>query len=121
MSLLFQDCSPLSEKITRRVSSWSSDLLSFARRLQLNQNILLSIQVFWSSVFILPKKVVKAIEQKLNSFLWKSLGSSTVGAKVSLKKRVVWVEERGRVERNCCHEVHFDYFLANRFSLGCLC
>ena len=109
------------EKITRRVSSWSYDLLSFARRLQLIQNILFSIQVFWSSVFILPKKVVKAIEQKLNSFLWKGLGSSTVEAKVSLKRGWFGFEERGRMEQNCCDEVNFDYFLANGLSLGCLC
>jgi hypothetical protein len=36
--------------------------------LQLISSILCSFHVFWSRVFILPKKLVKLIEQKLNRF-----------------------------------------------------
>lgn len=35
------------------------------------KTILFSIQVYWSSHFILPKAVIKNIEQLLRSFLWK--------------------------------------------------
>jgi hypothetical protein len=33
--------------------------------------ILYSIQMFWTSTFILPKKVIHVIEQYFNHFLWK--------------------------------------------------
>jgi len=26
--------------------------------------------VYWTGIFILPKKIIKAIEQKFNMFLW---------------------------------------------------
>jgi hypothetical protein len=29
-----------------------------------------SLQVYWSRVFLLPKKIILMIEQKLNRFLW---------------------------------------------------
>jgi hypothetical protein len=33
-------------------------------------SILYNIQVYWTGIFILPKKIIKAIEQKFNMFLW---------------------------------------------------
>lgn len=57
--------------------------LSFSGRLQLIQSVLNSIQLFWSSIFILPKKVVKAIEQRFNQFLWKGQERGRGGFKVS--------------------------------------
>lgn len=46
-------------------------MLSFAERLQLFQAVLFSFQVYWSSIFILTKKVINPVEQKLNAFLQK--------------------------------------------------
>jgi hypothetical protein len=57
-------------KITTRIDSWLVKNLSFAGRLQLLSSVLLSLQVFWAKVFILPKRVIRLIEQKLNRFLW---------------------------------------------------
>uniref|UniRef100_A0A2N9J3H3 Reverse transcriptase domain-containing protein n=1 Tax=Fagus sylvatica TaxID=28930 RepID=A0A2N9J3H3_FAGSY len=81
--LSYADCKPLIDKITSRISSWSVKLLSFSGRLQLIQSVLNSIQMFWSSIFILPKKVVKAIEQRFNQFLWKGQEGGKGGIKVS--------------------------------------
>jgi hypothetical protein len=53
-----------------RINSWISKKLSFAGRLQLLNSILYNIQVYWTGIFILPKKIIKAIEQKFNMFLW---------------------------------------------------
>ena len=58
-SLRLKDCQPLIDKIQGRVKSWSSRKLSFAGRLQLLQSVPYCIQRFWSSNFILPKKVIK--------------------------------------------------------------
>ena len=81
-TLRYQDCKPFLDKIVGRIPSWTSKMLSFAGRLQLIQSVLFSIQVYWSNVFIVPKKVVKAIEQAFNNFLWKGVNSSNPRAKV---------------------------------------
>ena len=52
-----KDCDSLVDKITARIRSWSSKLLSYARRLQLIQSILFSLQNFWCRNFLLPKGV----------------------------------------------------------------
>jgi len=64
------DCECLVNKITTRNDSWLVKNLSFAGRLQLLSSVLLSLQVFWVKVFILPKRVIRLIEKKLNWFLW---------------------------------------------------
>jgi hypothetical protein len=38
--------------------------------LQLISSILFSLQVFWSKIFILPKKIIRLLESKFNRFLW---------------------------------------------------
>ncbi len=92
--LTFQDCVPLIEKIIR---TWTARQLSFSGRLQLIQSVLNSIQMYWSSILTLPKKVVKVIEQKFNRFLWKGQDEGRGEVKVAwtkfvcLKKRRVWV------------------------------
>jgi hypothetical protein len=64
------DCEGLLAKFTARIDSWCVKHLSFAGRLQLISFVLFSLQVFWARVFILPKKVIRLLEQKLNRFLW---------------------------------------------------
>jgi hypothetical protein len=70
-------------KIVVRIESWLVKNLTFAGRLQLITSVLCSFQVFWSRVFILPKKVVKLLEQKLNRFLW-------CGEDTKAKAKVAW-------------------------------
>jgi hypothetical protein len=41
------------------------------------------MQTYWSSIFILPKKVVKEIEGILRSFFWTGSDLKHTGAKVS--------------------------------------
>jgi hypothetical protein len=64
------DCEGLVAKFTSRIDSWCSKHLSFASRLQFISSVLFSLQVFWSNIFILPKAVIRLLEQKLNRFLW---------------------------------------------------
>lgn len=47
-NLTKKDCGPLINKITAIVNSWSSKLLSYARKLQLIKSLLFSLQVFWT-------------------------------------------------------------------------
>lgn len=58
-----QDYMPLVERIRSQISNWTSRHLSYAGRLQLISSVLMSIVNFWASVFRLPSKCLKEIEQ----------------------------------------------------------
>lgn len=47
--------------------------------MQLITSVLFSIQVYWSSIFILPSKILKDIESVLNAFLWKGVDLKSHG------------------------------------------
>ncbi|KAL0361869.1 UNVERIFIED_CONTAM: hypothetical protein Sradi_3871400 [Sesamum radiatum] len=36
----------------------------------------MALEVYWAMAFILPKRVIKEIEKRLHSFLWKGTTSS---------------------------------------------
>ncbi|KAL0290762.1 UNVERIFIED_CONTAM: hypothetical protein Sradi_7043500 [Sesamum radiatum] len=63
-------------------------------RLKLIKSVLNSLHTYWASVFILPKAIVKIIEGKVRSFLWK--GSTSSGhAKVAWAQICKTTEEGG--------------------------
>ncbi|XP_062103754.1 uncharacterized protein LOC133814862 [Humulus lupulus] len=64
------DCGGIIDKIQRNLHSWASKNLSFAGRAQLIHSVLLGIRNFWMSIFILPQKVVAAIDKSCRDFLW---------------------------------------------------
>lgn len=66
-----EDCRPLVDRITRKIQSWTSRFLSYSGRVQLIKAVLFEIQVYWSSVFMLPKKMIDEIEQLMRIFLWR--------------------------------------------------
>ncbi|KAL0290347.1 UNVERIFIED_CONTAM: hypothetical protein Sradi_7052100 [Sesamum radiatum] len=76
------DCQPLIQKVDRRLAGWNQLSLSFAGRVQLIKSVLSSLHTYWASVFILPKAVLKVIEERMRSFLWKGASGSGV-AKVA--------------------------------------
>lgn len=63
-------CRPLIDKMVGRVTSCTTKFLSQAGRLQLIQSVLISIQTFWSQIFVLPKKVIQMLEVVLRRYLW---------------------------------------------------
>ena len=74
---------PLIEKITAKINHWAVRFLSYARRLQLIQSVLYSIQNYWCRQFISPKSVIKRLNQLCSHFFWKGSSSIRRGAKVS--------------------------------------
>ena len=60
------DYGALLNRTSGHIDSWLSKNLSYADRLQLLSSALYSLQVYWMGIFILPKKIIKAIEQKFN-------------------------------------------------------
>lgn len=79
------DCQPLIEKITARIQSWTAKFLSFAGRLQLIDSVLNSMVHYWMFVFVLPKRVIKAVESICSIYLWNGGLEHTHAAKVSWK------------------------------------
>ncbi|XP_060170357.1 uncharacterized protein LOC132601275 [Lycium barbarum] len=61
---------PLIEKITAKISTWTAKKLSYVGRLQLVQVVIFGIQAYRSQMFIIPSKVLKAIESYCRSYVW---------------------------------------------------
>jgi len=81
--LTHADCLPLVERIITRIKLWTSSSLTYAGRLQLIQSVLFSIQVYWSTMFILPCSTIRKLESILAGFLWKGTSLNSRGAKVA--------------------------------------
>jgi len=81
--LTHKDCIPLLERITTKIKLWTSSSLTYAGRLQLIKSVLFSIQVYWSSIFILPCETINKIERLLAAFLWRGTSLTPTGAKVA--------------------------------------
>ncbi|GKC18082.1 RNA-directed DNA polymerase, eukaryota, reverse transcriptase zinc-binding domain protein [Tanacetum coccineum] len=64
-----QDCKSLIDKVKAKIHDWKNKSLSYAGRAQLIASVLASIQVYWASVFKLPKFVNKDIERIFKTFL----------------------------------------------------
>ncbi|GJR54006.1 hypothetical protein Tco_1404527 [Tanacetum coccineum] len=75
----------LLDKIKGRFSNWKTKCLSYAGRLQLIASILESIHVYWASVFLLPKTVIRDINKVLKNFLCNQGDISKGKAKVAWK------------------------------------
>lgn len=58
--------------------------LTYDGRLQYLKSVLLSIQTYWSQLFLMPKKLLKTIEQIYKIFLW------TGGVDLAKKALVAW-------------------------------
>ena len=90
-----EDCQILVDRITMRVRCWTNKFLSFAGRLLLVKTVIFSIQVYWACTFILPKSIIKKIEQVMKNYLWKGDETNSKGAKVAWEDICVSLEEGG--------------------------
>lgn len=93
--LTYQNCLALIDRITSRIKVWTSASLTYAGRLQLIKSTLFSIQVYWSSMFILPCATVRKIESILSAFLWKGTTLTPTGAKVAWTSLCYPLQEGG--------------------------
>uniref|UniRef100_A0A5B6YUZ1 Reverse transcriptase domain-containing protein n=1 Tax=Davidia involucrata TaxID=16924 RepID=A0A5B6YUZ1_DAVIN len=80
-----EDCKALVDSITKKASHWTSKFLSYAGRLQLVSSVLYSVQIYWSSIFVLPKSVLKSIERVMRNYLWSGVEMKSTKAKVAWK------------------------------------
>ncbi|XP_019264507.1 PREDICTED: uncharacterized protein LOC109242131 [Nicotiana attenuata] len=70
---------PLIDRITGKISSWTTKKLSYAGRIQLVKSVIFGIQAYWAHLFILPSKVLKMIDAMCRSYIWS--GSKTITRK----------------------------------------
>ncbi|KAL0444647.1 UNVERIFIED_CONTAM: LINE-1 retrotransposable element O protein [Sesamum latifolium] len=100
--LTVADCQPILDRISSRLAGWTHLNLSLAGRAQLLKSVLSSLHVYWSSIFVLPKSIIRVIEQKMRSFLWKRPSGSGF-AKVSWGQVCKPKEEGGLGIRRVLH------------------
>ncbi|GJX59132.1 hypothetical protein Tco_0290522 [Tanacetum coccineum] len=81
--LIYRDCKELIDKVRSRTNDWKNKSLSIAGRLQLVQSVISSMNVYWSSVFILPTRILLEIEQIMRCFLWSQGNSGKSNSKVA--------------------------------------
>ncbi|CAN1148886.1 LINE-1 retrotransposable element ORF2 protein [Linum perenne] len=78
-----EDCNNLVDKITARVTSWKAKSLSYAGKLQLVNSVVNAMCSYWLNIFLLPKTVIKNVEQICSRFLWGTNEKGHAKAKVS--------------------------------------
>ncbi|GJR83128.1 RNA-directed DNA polymerase, eukaryota, reverse transcriptase zinc-binding domain protein [Tanacetum coccineum] len=103
-------CAPLINKVRMRMSNWKNKTFSFAGRLQLIKSVVSSLQVYWSSVFILPKFVSNEIEKLMRGFLW------THGDSVKGKAKVKWKDRLA--DKNIGERSFWDILILNDVCWG---
>ncbi|KAK1424627.1 hypothetical protein QVD17_19960 [Tagetes erecta] len=84
--LCYSDCTPLIDRMDKRINLWMNKFLSFAGRLQLIRSVLSSLHVYWASVLFLPSRISMALEKKMRNFLWGKSDHLKGNAKVAWKK-----------------------------------
>lgn len=106
-----------------RNSNLKNKMLSFVGRLQLIMSVLSSMHIYWSSVFIRPKRVITELEAKMRGFLWYQVNLIRCKAKVSWKSNCVLKSEGGLGVRRLGDMIqalmtsHIWSILTNRKSL----
>nr|GEZ68719.1 hypothetical protein [Tanacetum cinerariifolium] len=88
------ECKILMDRVKNVVLDWKNKSLSYAGRLQLISSVLASMQVYWASVFLIPKTNVRDIEKgglglkKLDE--WNETLLSKQIWKIATKKESLW-------------------------------
>ena len=121
--LSHNDCQPLIDKIMVRIQAWTSRALSFAGRLQLLSSVLYNIQMYWCSMFIIPKYTIAKIEQIFSNFLWSGKLGNASRAKIRWEYVCLPKEEGGlglrRVKDSNDASVFFFFWInKNSFPKG---
>ncbi|KAL8091333.1 hypothetical protein AgCh_033807 [Apium graveolens] len=84
-TLWVNDCKALIQKVRDKIDSWENNWLNYAGRVQLASSVLLSLQVYWGSIFLLPISVTKQVEKLIRGFIWGGKDSAKGKAKVAWK------------------------------------
>lgn len=89
------DCLELTDKVSRRISSWRGKLLSYAGRMQLVKSVLASFAVYWLVAFVLPKRTIHEVNWICRVFLWNVPDAVTSNALIGWDEVAYPYEEGG--------------------------
>lgn len=92
-----RDCLSLIDRIKGRINGWANIKLTYGGRLQLIKSVAVSIQSYWSSIYLLPRRVLKTINSMLSQFLWKGKLGQKGGERVAWKQ-VCQSHQRGGLD-----------------------
>ena len=67
---MHRDFKLLIEWVKQKIDDWKNKSLSYAGRIQLILSVISSMQVYWSSMFILSITISNEIERIMRDFLW---------------------------------------------------
>ncbi|XP_020262290.1 uncharacterized protein LOC109838246 [Asparagus officinalis] len=69
--LSYLDCNPLLSKISSQFQTWNkAKNLSYAGKIQVIKSVILGVQIYWTSCYILPVGVLQKIDDMCRNFLW---------------------------------------------------
>ena len=68
--LTLATCAPLLSKTQKRLSGWKSKMLNISGRTTLIKSVLSSIPSYHMQTMLIPKGIIKKIEQQSRGFLW---------------------------------------------------
>ncbi|KAL4279936.1 hypothetical protein GQ457_03G009480 [Hibiscus cannabinus] len=70
------------EKIRSKIGQWATKHLSYAGRLQLIKSVVYGMLSYWCRQVMLPKAVIRRVEQLCLRFFWKGNDTAAKGARV---------------------------------------
>ncbi|KAJ3704591.1 hypothetical protein LUZ61_008296 [Rhynchospora tenuis] len=76
----------LLEKMKQKLAGWKSNMLSHAGRLILIKSVLMTMPVYYMSIELLPKRVIKEINSLLAKFFWGKTDQNRYLAYIAWKK-----------------------------------
>lgn len=103
-------CKPLLEKMLDRITNWTTKFLSYASRAQLIKTVLYAIQMFWSQIFALPKKIIQEVEAMCRRFLWTGNSETSEKALIAWDK-LCWPKSNGGLQ-------FLDIYTWNKAAIG---
>ncbi|XP_074290966.1 uncharacterized protein LOC141617698 [Silene latifolia] len=65
-----KDSQALIDKVVERIRGFGNRKLSYAERLVLIQSVLTSLYTYWANIFLIPKGVLKTVDNICRNFLW---------------------------------------------------
>ncbi|KAK5783458.1 hypothetical protein PVK06_037967 [Gossypium arboreum] len=102
-NLTVKDCAPLLKKVAIKINGWAAKTLSYTGRAQLVQVVLFHIQNYWAQHFLLPKAVIKLVNQMCVRFLWKGQNEKVKVARLSWEQICKPKKWRLGSQRSCQH------------------
>ncbi|WMV26834.1 hypothetical protein MTR67_020219 [Solanum verrucosum] len=103
-------CKPLMKKMLGRITNWTTKFLSYASRAQPIKSVLYAIQMFWSQIFALPKKIIQEVEAMCRRFLWTGNLETSEKALIAWDK-LCWPKSNGGLQ-------FLDIYTWNKAAIG---